>query len=107
MPPSSFLEELEERFGKRYKDAIQYVAFCDVFATRDSGLEVTGTIDTTEKEYGYHIEYGNAICGCMDFFVRRKICKHLIAGVLRCVHLELITVDEALMLLVNKNEHEI
>lgn len=110
MPPSTFLEELEARFGKRYQDAIQYVDYCDVFATRDNGLEVTGTINTGENEYGYHIEFGNQVCGCMDFFVRKKICKHLIAGVLKAVHLRLIDVDDALGLLQDvkkEDEHEI
>lgn len=101
---SSLLNTLLERFGKRYEEALHYVPFIDVVVTRDSGLEVTGIVSSDRNEYGCHVESGAMMCGCMDFFVRRRVCKHIIGTVLRAVHLRLITEDEALTLLTVKKD---
>lgn len=95
---------LAEHQKQRYKRAMEVpVEIGDLTVTRDEGLEVSGFVKFTtseEEPHGAYVDYKHFSCSCMDNFVRKKICKHIIALVLEAYKRKEISMLEALSLLV-------
>jgi hypothetical protein len=98
------IEVIKEYQEKRCERAISVpVAVEDLTVTRDKGLEVSGFVkfqSSNDEPHGAYIDYEHFSCSCMDNFVRKRICKHIIALVLEAYRRKEISMLEALSLLV-------
>ena len=102
---------LRETFGKRFADALVVLSYLiPVTVSRDEGLlEVSGAVrseSSSDKIYGCYITYENIVCGCMDNFARKLICKHILALTLEAYLQELISKFELVSLLVSMRRQQ-
>jgi len=97
-------EVLREYQQNRYMRAIEVqAAIEDLTITRDEGLEISGFVKlpaSKAEPQGAYVDYKHFSCSCMDNFIRKKICKHIIALVLEAYRRKEISMLEALSLLV-------
>jgi len=98
-------EVIKEHRRKRYEKAVSTSSeITDLTVTRNGNLEVSGFVKfaTSEEEeaHGAYIDYKHFSCSCMDNFIRKGICKHIIALVLEAYRRREISMLEALSLLV-------
>ena len=98
-------EVLKEYQRQRYQRAIEVPAdISGLTVTRNDNLEVSGFVkfaaSQEEEPHGAYVDYKHFSCSCMDNFVRKKLCKHIIAIVLEAYKRKEISMLEALSLLV-------
>jgi hypothetical protein len=97
-------EVLKEYQRQRYQRAIEVPAeISDLTVTRNDNLEVSGFVKfaaSQEEAHGAYVDYKHFFCSCMDNFVRKKLCKHIIAIVLEAYKRKEISMLEVLSLLV-------
>jgi len=73
---------LRDLYGQRFVGSLTYlVTDIDSVVTRDQGfIEVSGVVKAkNDKTYACYINPKEFFCGCMDNFVRKTVCKHIIA----------------------------
>lgn len=94
--------QLREIHGERLIGAMScLVEDINVAVTRDEGfLEVDAIFRVDgEARYGCYINLEDMFCSCMDNFVRKRKCKHLIAIVIQAFSMGKLSEGELLELL--------
>ena len=89
---------LKQLYGKRFVASLPYLSEdFEVVVTRDDGIiEVSSILN----EYACYINPKEFFCSCMDNFVRKTICKHIIATLLKAFSENKLTEFELVNLLV-------
>jgi len=81
---------LAKQHGERFLKAFDVFGFeVKSFSITRDPLALSGevkSLSSEEKFYGCYIDSKKFVCGCLDNFIRRKICKHIIALVLKAYH---------------------